>query len=68
MGYALAIGACFCCGRAFQMNPKLVPSYKGQGICLPCITEANLVRKEKSLELWPIHDDAYEPCNENELS
>jgi len=72
MGYVLAIGDCICCKRHFAFNPKHVPSTKAitgraEPICYPCITVINEKRQAMNLDLFPIHPEAYESCDENEL-
>jgi hypothetical protein len=52
-------------------NPIHVPSVRIEGkrepVCKSCIEKANVVRKEKGLELIPLLPDAYEACDECEL-
>ncbi len=72
MGYVTAMGDCGCCEKTFTFNPLKVPSHKFDGvtkepICKPCIKFINNKRKEKGIELWPVADDAYEACKEEEL-
>lgn len=72
MGYALAIGACFACGKTFSFNPVKVPSFRDkngekQPVCRDCMTLVNEKRKEKGLPPFEIPADAYEFCNEAEL-
>ena len=73
MGFALMIGNCFRCGISFSFNPMSVPSFKdGEGIrqpvCRCCITQLNILRMDQGLDAFIIPADAYEPCDENELS
>ena len=66
-GYATLHASCFACHRPFSCNPRKVPSYKGEPICESCIRRVNENRKRNGLPLWPVADDAYEPCPEGEL-
>jgi hypothetical protein len=72
MGYAFITGPCGCCHKIIVYNPIRVPSFRFNGvdkepICEPCIIVINKERKKKGLELWPIYDDAYSSCREEEL-
>lgn len=67
MGYAIAFGACFGCGRTFGFNPVRVPAYQGQPVCQSCMDRANAQRSEMGLPPHPILPDAYEPAPEEEL-
>jgi len=66
-GYVHMIGPCFGCKKPFAFNPRRVPSYKGEPICLGCITLVNERRKTAGLPLWPVFEDAYEPMPEEAL-
>lgn len=72
MGLCWCTGACIVCKRPFTFNPVRVPSTSllngtRQPICSYCIEIVNARRKEAGLPLWPIPDDAYQPCDESEL-
>ena len=72
MGYAFMLGSCFVCGGRFSFNPMRVPSFKDskgvrQPVCLACITEINVARTDGGVDAFIIPDDAYDPCNEDEL-
>ena len=53
MGYMLAMGCCFGCGRLFGFNPERVPSVKIDGInqpvCLDCVNRVNPKRIARGL-------------------
>jgi hypothetical protein len=71
MGYALATGTCYGCGRVFSFNPVRVPSIPIDGvrkpICRECVERANPRRVANGLEpIVPAHD-AYDACDESEL-
>jgi len=73
MGFALMIANCFSCGVQFSFNPMSVPSFKDhqgvrQPVCLSCITGINILRAAKGLDAFIIPADAYEACDENELT
>ena len=72
MGYAIATGTCYCCGRIFYFNPVRVPSARDQNgekqpVCKNCILEVNRRKAEMGLPEFVVPDDAYEPVNEMEL-
>lgn len=71
MGYAFMMAPCKACGQPFSFHPHKVPSIRVEGtrypICRNCMDEANRVRAERGMELLPILDGAYEPCEEGEL-
>lgn len=71
MGYALAMGSCISCRQVFSFNPLRVPSIRVDGVkepvCKACIERANPIRKKNGLPEFTVHDDAYEPVDENEL-
>lgn len=71
-GYVTSMGDCGSCHKAFMFNPIRVPSFRFNGkdkepICESCIIIINEKREERGLELWPIANDAYEGCREEEL-
>ena len=71
MGYAMAVSACFGCGRAFGYNPHKVPSIpiKGvkQPICRMCVERVNPMRKANGVpEIIP-DPEANEMIPEEEL-
>ncbi len=72
MGYATAISACIVCGRIFSYNPIHVPSVLNKGIrepiCRACVELANPVRIQNGLDPIVVLPDAYECCEESELS
>lgn len=72
MGYAFAFSACWCCEVPFSYNPMRVPSLRINGVreplCAGCVSIANVTRAKKGLPPIVPHPDAYEPCDENELS
>lgn len=71
MGYVSVMGNCFACGNPFCFNPHRVPSFRVNGVrqpvCSNCMSIANEKRVAQGLLPHPIHKDAYEPLNENEL-
>ena len=72
MGYAMMIGKCWGCGRMFGFNPHKVPSmrdHKGvrQPVCKNCVDAANVEKAKRGLPLFEYPDNAYQPCDENEL-
>ena len=72
MGYAFCTSACFGCGRLFSYNPMRVPSIRIQGtrepICEACVTSVNPRRIANGLPPIVPAPDAYEACDEGELS
>ncbi len=72
MGVALAMSECFGCKRVFAYNPLRVPSIPIRGerqpICLDCVHAVNPKRVANGLAPIIPHRDAYEPCDEQELS
>jgi hypothetical protein len=80
MGYMMAHGDCFRCGRFFSFNPHLVPSIplarnaEGQfvptpggerhPICRACVEQVNPIRKASGLFEIQILPGAYEPAEE----
>ena len=72
MGYAFLTGPCFGCKRVFSYNPNHVHSIRIEGfrepVCEACINRANPERIKNGLPPIVPHKDAYEPCDENELS
>jgi len=72
MGYVIAQGLCWVCGRPFAFNPMKVPSMRQEDgrkepVCLDCMTKANLTRKKNGMAPLPIAPDAYSPINEEDL-
>jgi len=71
MGYALCTGMCAACRRLFSFNPVRVPSVRINGsrdpVCRECIEAANVERRARGLEPFPVAADAYEACDESEL-
>jgi hypothetical protein len=72
MGYAYATSNCFGCGRVFSYNPVRVPSIRIDGdrkpVCAACVVRANPEREKRGLDPIVPAPDAYEPCDESELS
>jgi hypothetical protein len=72
MGYAYCTSACVGCGRLFSYNPMRVPSIRINGnrepICQSCVDRVNPQRIANGLEPIVPRSDAYEPCDERELS
>jgi hypothetical protein len=73
MGYAFCTGPCIGCGILFTFNPVKVPSSSAitgqrEPICRPCFDRINARRKQMGLAPFPLHPDAYEACEEGELS
>ena len=74
MGYVSAMGPCIGCGRIFSFNPLRVPSLTPPGgttrlpICADCVARANPIRVANGLEPIVPFSDAYEACDESELS
>ena len=71
MGYVLAHGSCFGCGRLFSFNPHRVPSIPVMGdrkpICRDCVEKVNPLRIAKGLEPIVPALDAYVAIEESEL-
>lgn len=72
MGYVSITGPCGRCRKICSYNPVRVPSFRFNGIdkepiCESCIIIINEERKKRGLELWPVYDDAYKGCREEEL-
>jgi len=71
MGWALAMSACFGCGRPFAYNPMRVPSITVDGdrkpVCLDCVERVNPMRAANGLPPIVPLPGAYEPCDEGEL-
>jgi hypothetical protein len=72
MGYALCTGFCIGCNRVFSFNPMRVPSIRIKGnrepVCRDCVDRANVVRAANGLRLIVPAPDAYDACDESELS
>jgi hypothetical protein len=74
MGYALCTSNCFGCGRIFSYNPMRVPSIRDprtgskEPICQACVDRVNPIREQNGLPPIVPARDAYEPCDESELS
>ena len=72
MGYAIVTSHCFGCSRVFSYNPVRVPSIMIQGsrepICANCVARVNPTRIANGLDPIVPAPDAYEPCDESELS
>lgn len=72
MGYAFCTSACFGCKRLFSYNPMRVPSIPINGsrepICEACVRRANPLRIKNGLDPIVPFPDAYESCDESELS
>lgn len=72
MGYAYATSCCFGCGQLFSYNPMRVPSIRIDGdrkpVCLACVDRVNPRRIEQGLPPIVPLPDAYQPCNEEDLS
>jgi hypothetical protein len=72
MGYAFATSACIGCGRIFSYNPMRVPSITVNGsrepICQTCVDRVNPMRKTNGLDPIVPFPDAYDACDESELS
>ena len=72
-GYAFCLGECLICKETFYFNPMKVPSSsavtgKREPICRICMDHLNTIRREKGLEPFTIHPEAYDACPEEELS
>lgn len=72
MGYAFAMSPCCGCGRPFTYNPMRVPSCRindvREPICASCVDRVNPVRLANGLEPIVPYADAYEACEESELT
>jgi hypothetical protein len=74
MGVAFAMSACFGCGRTFTYNPLRVPSITSpstntrEPICRVCIERVNPIRIANGLDPILPFPDAYDACDESELS
>jgi hypothetical protein len=72
MGYVFAIGTCCGCRGKFSFNPMKVPSIRIDGsrepICRTCVERANPQRIANGLEPIMFAADAYDACDEGELS
>jgi hypothetical protein len=74
MGVAFAMSACFGCGRVFTYNPLRVPSIHSpisgtrEPICLACVEQCNPKRIANGLDPIVPFPDAYDACDESELS
>lgn len=72
MGYAFLVCNCAGCGRMITCNPAKVPSVRVNGekqaICQTCFNRWNQIHRiSKGLEPVPLHPEAYQSCDENEL-
>lgn len=71
MGFVLVFGHCCNCSQFMKFNPIHVPSVRVNGkrepVCKKCVEELNEKRKLVGAEPWPIHPEAYEAADENEL-
>ena len=71
-GYVFATSACVGCRRIFSYNPMRVPSLTINGsrepICQACVERVNPTRIKNGLPPIVPLPDAYEPCDESELS
>jgi hypothetical protein len=72
MGYAFCTSPCVGCGRLFTYNPVRVPSVTIKGsrepICETCVVRVNPLRIANGLPPIVPLPDAYEACEESELS
>ena len=72
VGYVFATSACVGCGRIFSYNPMRVPSLTINGsrqpICEGCVARVNPTRIKNGLPPIVPFPDAYEACDESELS
>jgi hypothetical protein len=72
MGYALCFSNCFSCNRVFGFNPMRVPSINVNGqrhpVCRDCIARANPIRVANGLDPVVPAANAYDACEEGELS
>ena len=76
MSYALCHGHCIGCGRLFSFNPVRVPSLPAhlsptktrEPICQSCVDRVNPERIKNGLPPIVPAADAYEACDESELS
>lgn len=70
--YAMGTSHCVGCGRLFSYNPVRVPSITIKGsrepICLACVQRVNPKRIANGLEPIVPLPDAYDACDESELS
>jgi Fe-S-cluster-containing dehydrogenase component len=72
MGVAFAMAPCIGCGATFTFNPVRVPSIRINGsrepICRNCVARVNPIRRKNGLaEIVPL-PDAYDACDESEMS
>ena len=71
-GCPAAYGDCIVCGLPFTFNPVRVPSITVNGerepICRPCIPFVNALRRKAGMDECVPLPDAYEACEEGELS
>lgn len=79
MGYMMAMGNCFGCGRVFAFNPILVPSIRvnsqrqpdangtAEPVCRDCIERANVKRAALGNPPIVIQPGAYAPTEEGAL-
>jgi len=67
MGHVFCTSSCGTCGKLFTYNPKWVPSLNDSAFCLDCMTVANTKREKMGLKPHPIHPQAYEALEEEEL-
>lgn len=72
MGFVLCTSPCAGCFRIFSYNPMRVPSIRINGsrepICRLCVERVNPVREKNGLPPIVFAPDAYEACDESELS
>lgn len=68
-GYAIVLGQCCCCGQLVGFNPHLVPSFKGEPVCEPCMHVINQRRAsaEPPLPAFTWHPEAYQPVEAGQL-
>lgn len=72
-GVVICYGSCIGCHRPFSFNPMKVPSNgaitgKREPICRTCFDAINTYRKSQGQEPFALDPEAYEPCDERELS
>jgi hypothetical protein len=72
MGYVMVTGPCIRCRQPFSYNPHHVPSTSAvtgtrEPFCRDCFGWLNAMRKERGLDPFPLHPEAYEPLPEEEL-
>lgn len=72
MGYVIAMANCYGCGQPFTFNPLVVPSVRDQNgvrqaLCQNCSAEINRRKRQAGMPEVPIHPNAYEGIDENEL-